>query len=50
MWGATGWGWADPAKPWWQMTNDDVLGSALAAGSKQLSDMLAKDPLLRSVD
>ena len=39
-----------PAAPWWQMTTDDVLGGALAAGAKQLNDALAKDPFLRSVD
>ena len=50
MSGSAGRGWADPAKPWWQMTNDDVLGGALATGAKQLNDVLAKDPLLRSVD
>ena len=48
MSGSAGRNWADPAKPWWQMTNDDVLGGALAAGAKQLNDVLAKDPLLRS--
>ncbi len=50
MSGAAGRSWADPAQPWWQMTNDDVLGGALATGAKQLNDVLAKDPLLRSVD
>ena len=50
MSGSAGRGWADPAKPWWQVTTDDVLGGALAAGTKQLNDALAKDPLLRSVD
>jgi polyhydroxyalkanoate synthase len=43
-------GAAGPGKPWWQMTTDDVLGGALAAGAKQLGDALAKDPILRSVD
>jgi polyhydroxyalkanoate synthase len=50
MSGSAGRGWADPAKPWWQMTNDDVLGGTLATGAKQLNDTLAKDPFLRSVD
>jgi polyhydroxyalkanoate synthase subunit PhaC len=52
MSGSAGRDWAGGggAGPWWQMTTDDVLGGALAAGSKQLSDMLAKDPFLRSVD
>jgi hypothetical protein len=36
MSGSAGRGWADPAKPWWQMTNDDVLGGTLATGAKQL--------------
>ena len=50
MSGSAGRDWADPAKPWWQVTTDDVLGGALAGGTKQLNDALAKDPLLRSVD
>ncbi len=50
MSGAAGRGWADPAKPWWQMTGDHLLDGALAAGAKQLNEALAKDPLLWSVD
>jgi polyhydroxyalkanoate synthase len=51
MSGSAGQGWADPAKPWWQMTGDHLLGGALAAGGTgQLGETLAKDPFLRSVD
>ena len=52
MSGSAGRGWSatNPTEPWWQMTTDDVLGGALAAGAQQFSDLLAKDPFLRSVD
>jgi polyhydroxyalkanoate synthase subunit PhaC len=54
MSGAAGKGWTAPAAagPWWQMKTDDLLGGAIAGGvaGTQLTDALAKDPLLRSVD
>ncbi|HSK38580.1 MAG TPA: class I poly(R)-hydroxyalkanoic acid synthase [Arenibaculum sp.] len=42
--------WTAGAKPWWQMTTDDVVGNMLEAGNKQLNATLAADPLLRSID
>jgi polyhydroxyalkanoate synthase len=42
--------WAGGASPWWQMTGDNLLGGALAGGTMQFGDALAKDPFLRSVD
>ena len=42
--------WIGTAKPWWQVTPDDLAGNMLAAGSKQLNEILARDPLLRSID
>ncbi|WP_052389808.1 PHA/PHB synthase family protein [Belnapia moabensis] len=50
MSGSAGWNWTNHAKPWWQMTTDQLSGSALAGGVAQLGNMLAKDPFLRSVD
>ncbi|SDE44957.1 PHA/PHB synthase family protein [Belnapia rosea] len=47
---STGWDWASHAKPWWQMTIDQLGGSALAGGVAQLGGMLTRDPFLRSVD
>ena len=42
--------WTGSAKPWWQVTPDDLAGNMLAAGSRQLNEILARDPLLRSID
>ena len=42
--------WTGTDKPWWQVTPDDLAGNMLAAGSRQLSEILARDPLLRSID
>src|SRR3954468_15021128 len=42
--------WMGNAEPWWKVTPDQLAGDMLAAGSKQLSDILARDPLLRSID
>ena len=42
--------WIDSDKPWWQVTPDDLVGNMQAGGVKQLNDLLAKDPLLRSID
>ena len=42
--------WINSDKPWWQVTPDDLVGNMLAGGVKQLNDLLAKDPLLRSID
>ena len=42
--------WTGTAKPWWQVTPDDLAGNMLAAGSRQLNEILARDPLLRSID
>ena len=42
--------WTGTAKPWWQVTPDDLAGNMLAAGSRQLSEILARDPLLHSID
>jgi len=42
--------WIDSDKPWWQVTPDDLVGNIMAGGVKQLNDILARDPLLRSVD
>jgi polyhydroxyalkanoate synthase subunit PhaC len=42
--------WIGSAKPWWQVSPDDLAGSMLAAGSRQLNEILARDPLLRSID
>ena len=42
--------WTGSAKPWWQVTPDDLAGNMLAAGSRQLSEILARDPLLHSID
>jgi len=42
--------WTGTGKPWWQVTPDDIAGNMLAAGSRQLNEILARDPLLRSID
>ena len=42
--------WMSSAEPWWTVTPDQMAGNMLSAGSKQLNDMLARDPLLRSID
>src|SRR3954453_10786441 len=42
--------WMGSAEPWWRMAPDNLAGNMLAAGSKQFSDILGRDPLLRSID
>src|SRR3954451_16135045 len=42
--------WMGNAEPWWKVTPDQLAGDMLAAGSKQLNDILGRDPLLRSID
>lgn len=42
--------WTTSGKPWWQVTPDDLLGNMLEAGTRQLNDILTRDPLLRSID
>ncbi len=42
--------WIGSDKPWWQVGTDELAGSLLAGGVQQFHDILAKDPLLRSVD
>ena len=42
--------WIDADKPWWKVTPDDITGSMLGGGVKQVNDLLAKDPLLGYVD
>jgi len=42
--------WTGTGKPWWEVTPDDLVGNMLAAGSRQLNEILARDPLLRSID
>lgn len=36
--------WSGAVRPWWQVSPDDL------AGTRRLSDALAKDPVLRSID
>ena len=42
--------WIEADKPWWKVTPDEITGSMLAGGMKQVNDLLAKDPLLGYVD
>jgi len=42
--------WPEPGKPGGQATADDLLGNVLAGGVKQFSQVLANDPLLRTMD
>ncbi|MBV8312761.1 MAG: hypothetical protein JO344_20445, partial [Planctomycetaceae bacterium] len=42
--------WINSDKPWWQVTPHDLIDNMLAGGVKQLNDIIAKDPLLGSVD
>ena len=42
--------WMSSAEPWWKVTPDQMAGNMLEAGSKQLNDILHRDPLLRSID
>ena len=42
--------WVDSDKPWWQVTADELAGKMLDGGVKQFNDILAKDPILRSID
>ncbi|MBV8611943.1 MAG: class I poly(R)-hydroxyalkanoic acid synthase [Singulisphaera sp.] len=42
--------WINSDKPWWGVTPDDLTGDMLAGGVKQLNEILAKDPLLSSID
>ena len=41
--------WASHTTPWWQMVTNQLAGGTPASGA-QLSDTLANDPFLRSVD
>lgn len=45
-----GQGWAGQNASWWHLSPDEVLGRLLADGARQLSEALAKDPFLRTVD
>ena len=42
--------WGDSSTQWWQITPDAAADHLLASGVKQLYDVLAKDPVLRSID
>src|SRR5271166_3123035 len=42
--------WINSDKPWWQVTPHDLIDNMLAGGVKQLNDIIAKDPLLGSID
>ena len=42
--------WDNFSKRWWQITPDAAADQLLASGGKQLNDVLAKDPVLRSID
>ena len=42
--------WGDFSTQWWQITPDAAADHLLASGVKQLYDVLAKDPVLRSID
>ncbi|MGF7211414.1 polyhydroxyalkanoate synthase [Skermanella aerolata] len=42
--------WMSSAEPWWKVTPDQMAGNMMSAGSRQLNEMLARDPLLRSID
>ena len=42
--------WIDSDKPWWQVTPFDLIDNMLSGGVKQLNEMIAKDPLLGSID
>ena len=42
--------WDNFSKRWWQITPDAAADQLLASGVKQLNDLLAKDPILRSID
>ena len=42
--------WIGSDKPWWQVTADELASNMLAGGVKQFNDLLAKDPILRSID
>ncbi len=42
--------WSGAVRPWWQVSPDDLTGARLDAGTRRLSDALAGDPVLRSID
>ena len=42
--------WINSDKPWWQVTPHDLVDNMLAGGVKQFDDIIAKDPLLGSID
>ena len=42
--------WIGSDKPWWQVTPYDLIDNMLAGGVKQFDDIIAKDPLLGSID
>jgi polyhydroxyalkanoate synthase len=37
-------------EPWWTVTPEQMTDNMLSAGSRQLNEVLARDPLLRSID
>ena len=41
---------AGRGEPWWQVTQDKLLGGMLAGGMQQLNEALRQDPLLRTLD
>src|SRR3954462_15769585 len=42
--------WTGSDKAWWQVTADELTSNMLAGGVKQFNALLARDPILRSVD
>ncbi len=42
--------WIGSDKPWLQVGTDELAGGLLAGGMRKFQDILAKDPILRSVD
>jgi polyhydroxyalkanoate synthase subunit PhaC len=41
---------AGRGEPWWQVTQDKLLGGMLAGGMQQLNEALRQDPVLRTLD
>ncbi|WP_448208270.1 PHA/PHB synthase family protein [Azospirillum sp. sgz302134] len=42
--------WTGANRPWWQISPDDLTGTMLDAGTRHFNDILARDPVLRSID
>lgn len=42
--------WSGAVRPWWQVSPNDLTGTLLDAGTRRLNDVLANDPVLRSID